>query len=377
MLAVLAGCSRDRAVAVRVQVCGFLCGDHSDGNRLSNDYTGIGCAESVRIRAIAADDPSTVVAETCIDLRDAKTQFQDLFDDVLRPTPGRPAPLPGLPASGRVAFEVALYPPSAVSPCQPGAPFVGFGRSANVDLARPPDTLIVPLGCHEICDIQSSVSVAVWTLEDPSVHGPDLPDGTGLVDIFPYEALTSTAGACTTAHVTMPRSETRLLPATYVAPNRFQGAFAVDQSLFAGCVAVALPNALFGCVEADSRSTFNVWLPSDAHLDQLRQLASANVSGTNGVLVVRVHDVTTGAPVPDARVYFVSPSGRAEADYVAGPDWSMTVAGTGVGTEGVGIFTDAPGGPYVVVQSTGEMVYFHAAGADEPTSITTYTVFLQ
>src|SRR5262249_61911733 len=102
MLLAAAGCSRERQIPLRVQVCGFLCGDHSDGTRLTNDYSGIACAESVRIRAVDADNPTSVVAESCIDLRDAKTQFQDLFDDVLRPTPGRPAPLPNLPTSGRV-----------------------------------------------------------------------------------------------------------------------------------------------------------------------------------------------------------------------------------------------------------------------------------
>ncbi|HJZ87448.1 MAG TPA: hypothetical protein VKN99_19875 [Polyangia bacterium] len=375
--ALLCGCTRGRRVPLRVQVCGYLCSDHSDSSRASNDFTGIGCAESVRIRAVESYDPTQVAAQECIDLRNAGTQFQDLFNDVLRPAPGRPAPLADLPTIGRVAFEVALYPPLGPSPCTMGSPFVALGRSAIVDLAQPPDAIVVPLGCHEICDIQQSMVVSVWNLEDGQAAGSALPTGSTLVDIFPYEALTSTAGSCTMPHLTMPRSETRTFPATYIGGNRFMGAFGNDQGVYAGCLAVAIPGGVYTCVEPSSRQGFNVWVPSPTHIGELQQLAAANSAGVNGLLVVRVFDNMGGTPA-DAHVFFDSGSGNpAEADYVSGPVWSMLAGfATGVGSQGIAIFVDAPGGPYYVQRGGGDRVYFHAAGADDPSSIATYTLSL-
>ena len=375
-IALLSGCSREKHVPLRVQVCGYLCGDHSDATRQPNDFTGIACAESVRLRAVDASDPSVVVAESCIDLRGVGTQFQDLFDDLVRPAPGRPVPLEGLPRSGRVMFDVALYPPLGLDPCAPGSPFVAFGRSAIVDLAGPPDDVILPLGCHEICDVQTSMQVSLFALEDDMPLGTTLPGGTALVDIFPYEVLTSTAGSCTVAHVTQPHSELRFFPATQNG-NTFAGSFSVDSGPFAGCVAVALPAGVNACVEQISMRGFDAWLPTDAHVNALKNVAASNSAGVNGLLVVRVFDNLGNTP-PDAHVFYLSGTGNpAEAEYVTDASWSaLDGSGGGVGTEGVAVFLDAPGGAYFVQLATGDPFFFHAAGADDPTSITTYTVFL-
>jgi hypothetical protein len=376
VIALLAACSRERHVPLQVKVCGYLCGDHSDGSRLSTDFSGIACAESVRVRALDAVDPSTVVAEQCLDLRNAGRQFQDLFDDLLRPADSRPAPLANLPKSGRVTFDVALYPPLGAGPCAEGSPFVAFGRSAIVDLAAPPDAVLVPLGCHEICDIQTSMRLSIFALEDDSPLGA-LPDGTSLVDIFPYEVLTSTAGSCTMAHVTQPHSELRQFPVTYQGNNSFAGNFSVDSGPFAGCVAVALPNRVNACVEQFSGRGFDAWIPNDAHVAALEGIASSNSAGVNGLLVVRVFDNMGNTP-PDAHVFYLSGTGNpAEADYVTDSTWStLDTSGNGVGTEGIAVFVDAPGGPYFVQVGSGDPFFFHAAGGDDPTSITTYTVYL-
>lgn len=376
VLALSAACSRERHVPLQVKVCGYLCGDHSDGTRQANDFSGIACAESVRVRALDAADASTVVAEQCIDLRDANMQFQDLFDDVLRPAAGRPAPLAGLPTSGRVTFDVALYPPLGTGPCAEGSPFAAFGRSAIVDLAAPPDTVLVPLGCHEICDVQTSMQVSMFALEDDSPLGA-LPDGSALVDIFPYEVLVSTAGSCTMAHVTQPHSELRVFPASYQGNNTFGGNFSVDSGPFAGCVAVALPGGVNACVEQYSGRGFDAWIPNDAHVAALKSIASANTAGVNGLLVVRVFDNQGNTP-PDAHLFYLTGSGNpAEADYVTDATWAtLDTSGNGVGSEGIAVFVDAPGGPYFVQVGSGDPFFFHAAGADDPTSITTYTVYL-
>src|SRR5262249_39922333 len=151
----------------------------------------------------------------------------------------------------------------------------------------------------EICDIQTSMTVSMFNLEDDMPAGPPL-DGSALIDIFPYEVLTSTAGSCTMAHVTQPHSESRFFPITQTG-NIFAGKFSVDSGPFAGCVAVALPTGVNACVEQITMRGFDAWVPSDAHVSGLKTIAATNSAGVNGLLVVRVFDNLGQTPL-DARV---------------------------------------------------------------------------
>src|SRR5262249_20809816 len=75
--------------------------------------------------------------------------------------------------------------------------------------------------------------------------------------------------------------------------------------------------------------------------------------------------------------YQWGPGTPAEAEYVTDPNWvALDSSASSVGAEGIAIFLDAAGGASFVQPSNGDPVYFPAAGADDPASITTYTVFL-
>jgi hypothetical protein len=364
-----AGCVRTLSLSVDVQVCGALC---DDAGRDPHDFSGMDCASQVRFRAYAAgqqDQPP--LAESCVTLGNG-TQLSDLFDTGSGGAGAAPQVLQGITGSQPVQIEVALYAPGGAQACPADAPFVGLGLSEPADVRGGTNAILIPLGCHTLCGPQASTTLTLdlEAIEPGSDAGPPSASPSGIGDIYAYDRLEATGGACTPPVVFHPQGDFRLYGGS-AQGNVWSGQFSSDPSTAAGCLAARVPFSsatTYACLGVDG-GVERGWLLSSDHLLALLALDQQLPTASNGMLVVGATD-SLGAAAVGATLQF-GPTGD-QAQYVSA-DFSSIAPVGGMTSAGLALFHDAPTGPFLVTFSNGQQVWLNAGGA-EPGSVTTWSV---
>jgi hypothetical protein len=365
-----AACHPQSSVAIRVQVCGWLCGNR-DGTIDPNDFSGVSCAVAARVRLLGTSSSGAFFHEQCIDLSAEGQHLSDVFGPPLDGGAGGPIQLDPIPQGSRMTVEVALYGPETASPCPADAPWIGLGRSAEVTVPNQDIEVDVPLGCHETCEHRSSITLNTFQIES-GMPAP-LAGDVVLGDIFPYESLTSTDGMCSPSTTQLPHASFKPYPTAQQGPT-FISPVAFDLFPgFGGCVAARIPTdagVMNACLLNPTLSSAMIPVFGDSSvLANLTQ--SVLPRGAHGALAVLVADATL-KPYVGANVYFTGITTGGEASYLA-DDW-VTVNNTGGTTStGVALVFDAPAGPYTVVynDSANTTVTVNAGGTQEPDSVTT------
>jgi hypothetical protein len=369
-LALAAGCARPATVAVHAVLCNLLT---NDTDRAGDDYSDLTCAAQARIR-VFRDGDSAPVAERCVDFS-ASTPVGHLFGqsgDAL------PLDLGAVPSDRPLTVEVAVY--AAGGPlCPAEAPLLALGRSPASDLRRQTEVavaLAVRRGCS---DVATGITLAPQQLEDmtPIAPTPQL----SLADVYAYDALVSTAGACTapTTFRGQRRHFTAIQGSDANGPTpTLTGPWFWDHSYINGCAAASLDDGDGGidaCIGFGPSGERPVWLPSAAHLAAVRAANRARPGVKNGALIVRIFDKDGKTPFVGAKIYFERQNQLDGARYPSNSDWSdLGADATTSDSGGIALFLDAPSGPFIVDWGDNTGVFFAAGAAADPGAVTTHVV---
>jgi hypothetical protein len=277
--------------------------------------------------------------------------------------------------------EIALYAPGS-RPCEDDQPLVGLGRSRVVDPRRDGGTVTVPLGCRSACSLHSDVKAQLLSLEDLTTDVGTPPD-LALGEIYPYEALTATAGVCRTPPSTAYHGVFRPFALSRMGAS-LAGEWTSSSGEIDGCTALAGTSnggRQYSCLlhEYTSKTTVRGFVLDAEHL-RVVQALNASVHAKVGALVIRVVDWRDGdgnGSAIGARVTYAAPWSLGGTAYPIDENWQNAVPtpdGTSADGLGVAVIVDAEAGPYLISFSDGSMRVVNAGGADDPRSVTALVV---